>query len=163
MTKAENRAAARAYQQQKLREMAQQVQQERINADLVELDRLRNYLIFKSKTGCPSEALRSAIDDYVEALTGDRRALHGQGHRCAGPCGSIRNPPLVPLDFDDAFVKRLSYPPPLVAILSATCEPFSPLAIHRKPMRSRHSRRGSSASTRPRRSGCTRSKSFSMQ
>jgi hypothetical protein len=78
MTKAENKAAARAYRQQKMREMAQQVHQERVNADLVELDRLRRYLIFKSESGGPREALPSAIDDYVEALTGDRRALHSE-------------------------------------------------------------------------------------
>jgi hypothetical protein len=38
MTKAENRANARDYQQQKLREMTQQIQDERVAADLVELD-----------------------------------------------------------------------------------------------------------------------------
>lgn len=81
MTRAENRAAARAYQQQKLREMARQIHNERIAADLVELDKLRRYLIFRSESGGPREALLSAIDDYVEALIGDRRALHGQGHR----------------------------------------------------------------------------------
>jgi hypothetical protein len=78
MTKAENRAAARAYPQQKLREMAEEIRRDRVNADLVELDRLLCYLIFKSESGGPREALLSAIDDYVEALTGDRRALHGQ-------------------------------------------------------------------------------------
>lgn len=80
MTKAENRAAARAYREQKLREMAQEIQQARVDADLVELDRLRRYLTYKSESGGPREALLSAIDDYVEALTGDRRTLHGQGH-----------------------------------------------------------------------------------
>jgi uncharacterized protein YcgI (DUF1989 family) len=76
MTKAENRAAARAYHQQKLREMAQAIHKERVNADLVELERVRRYLIFKSETGRPRDALLSAIDDYVEALTGDRNGLH---------------------------------------------------------------------------------------
>jgi hypothetical protein len=37
------------------------------------------YLIFKSESGGPREALLSAIDDYVEALTGDRRKLHDRG------------------------------------------------------------------------------------
>jgi hypothetical protein len=78
MTKAENRAAARAYQQQKLQDMAREVQKQRVNADLAELDKLRRYLIFKSETGGPREELLAAIDDYAEALTGDRRALHGQ-------------------------------------------------------------------------------------
>lgn len=80
MAKAENRAAARAYRQQKLQDMAREVHAERVNADPAELARLRDYLIFKSRTGCSSVALRSAIDDYVEALTGDRRMLHDQGH-----------------------------------------------------------------------------------
>jgi hypothetical protein len=78
MTKAENRAAAKAYHRQKMREMAQAIRKDRVDADLVELDRLRRYLIFKSESGEPRETLLSAIDDYVEALTGDRRALHGQ-------------------------------------------------------------------------------------
>jgi hypothetical protein len=78
MTKAENKAAARDYQQQKLSEMAQAIYNERVTADLIELDRLRRYLIFTSESGGPREALLSAIDDYVEALTGDQRTLHGQ-------------------------------------------------------------------------------------
>ena len=79
MTKAQNRAAARAYREQKLREMARQIQDERVAADLAELDRLRRYLIFKSESGGPRESLLSAIDDYVEALTGDRSKLHDHG------------------------------------------------------------------------------------
>ena len=76
MTKPENRAAARAYRGQKLRELAQEIHKARVAADLAELDRLRRYLIFKSESGGPREALLSAIDDYVEALTGDRSKLH---------------------------------------------------------------------------------------
>ena len=70
MTKAENRAAARAYHQQKQREPALQIQIDHINAHLAELDRLRHYLIFQERNrraaGSPS--------------LGDRRALHGQGN-----------------------------------------------------------------------------------
>jgi hypothetical protein len=84
MTKAENRAAARAYRQQKMREMAQRIRDERAAADLVELDRLRRYLIFKSESERPREPLLSAIDDYVEALTGDRNKLHDHGHSSIG-------------------------------------------------------------------------------
>jgi hypothetical protein len=58
--------------------MAREVHQQRVNADLAELDRLRHYLLFKSETGGPRGVLLSSIDDYVEARTGDRRALHGQ-------------------------------------------------------------------------------------
>jgi len=78
MTKAENRAAARAYRRQKLKDMAREFHAERVKADLAALERLRNYLISESATGCPSDALRSAIDDYVEALTGDRTTLHSR-------------------------------------------------------------------------------------
>jgi hypothetical protein len=78
MTKAENKAAAKAYRQQKLQDMAREIHAERVKADLAELERLQKYLIFESATGCPSDALRSAIDDYVEALTGDRTALHSR-------------------------------------------------------------------------------------
>jgi hypothetical protein len=84
MTKAENRAAARAYQQQRMRELAQQIQSERAASDLAELDKLRRYLIFKSESGGPREALLAAIDDYVEALTGDRSKLHEHGHSSIG-------------------------------------------------------------------------------
>ena len=72
MTKAENRAAAKAYRQQKLQEMADRIRTERIDADLAELGRLRQYLIFESQMNAAREPLITAIDDYVEALTGDR-------------------------------------------------------------------------------------------
>jgi hypothetical protein len=55
-----------------------------VNADLIELDRLRRYLIFRSEAGGPREALLLAIDNYVEALTGDRGKLHDQGHSSIG-------------------------------------------------------------------------------
>jgi hypothetical protein len=80
MTKAENRAAAKAYRQQKLKEMADEIQAERIEADLVELDRLRHYLILGSQTRVSRQPLITAIDDYVEALTGDRHKLHTRVH-----------------------------------------------------------------------------------
>jgi hypothetical protein len=41
---------------------------------------LRKYLIFDKKAGVPAQDLISAIDDYAEKLTGDRCALHVQGH-----------------------------------------------------------------------------------
>lgn len=50
-----------------------------IAADLAELDRLRRYLIFGRRAhGADAERLRSAIDDYVGELTGDRTALHAK-------------------------------------------------------------------------------------
>jgi hypothetical protein len=44
------------------------------------LQKLRDYLIHKSRTAVPGRPLIDAIDDYVEKLTGDRRSLHAQNH-----------------------------------------------------------------------------------
>jgi hypothetical protein len=83
MTKAENRAAAkvwREYREQQRREAERA-------ADIAELDRLRRYLIRGRRAyGADAEKLRSAIDDYVEQLTGDRTALHA-GSSSIGPTG----------------------------------------------------------------------------
>jgi hypothetical protein len=82
MTKA--RAAARAYHRQKMQDLAREIHQQRVDADPDELDKLRRYLIFGGQSGGPREALHSAIDDYVEALTGDRARLHDHGHSSIG-------------------------------------------------------------------------------
>ncbi|MET4804594.1 hypothetical protein [Bradyrhizobium sp. LB11.1] len=80
MTKAEKRAAAKAYHQERMRKIDEEARAADIAADLVELDRLRHYLIFKRRAD--AEKLRSAIDDYAEQLTGDRTALHTKNHKC---------------------------------------------------------------------------------
>jgi hypothetical protein len=77
MTKAENRAAAKAYRQEKMREMDERIRAARVNADLVELERLRRYLI-RERTAGHTQSLIVAIDDYVEQITGDRTALHAK-------------------------------------------------------------------------------------
>ncbi|MDI3567609.1 hypothetical protein [Bradyrhizobium sp. Arg816] len=83
MTKAENRAAAKAYHQERMRQRDEEARAADVAADLVELGRLRNYLIFKRRAhGADAEKLRSAIDDYVKQLTGDRTKLHAQHHSC---------------------------------------------------------------------------------
>jgi hypothetical protein len=84
MTKTENRAAAKAYQQEKLRKIREDIYAGYVAADLDELGRLRRYLIFDSRTRMPREALMSAIDDYVELLTGDRAKLHAPHHSIGG-------------------------------------------------------------------------------
>lgn len=79
MSKKANRAAARAWREyhEQQRRAAERVAD--IAADLVELDRLRRYLIRRRRAyGADAEKLRSAIDDYVEELTGDRTALHAK-------------------------------------------------------------------------------------
>ncbi|PPQ20545.1 hypothetical protein CV770_03990 [Bradyrhizobium sp. AC87j1] len=81
MTKSENRAAARSWQAERQRQMSEAIQAERVRADLAELDRLRSYLI-KSRTAGYARPLIDAIDDYVEAITGDRTKLHAQNHKC---------------------------------------------------------------------------------
>jgi hypothetical protein len=80
MTKAENRAAAKAYQEEKLRKWREEAHAAAVVADLEQLAALRKYRIFGKKAGTPAQELIDAIDDYVERLTGDRRALHTQGH-----------------------------------------------------------------------------------
>ena len=80
MTKAENRAAAKAYHQEKLRRSRDEAHAQAVSADLEELRRLRDYLIFRAKVRIPHFDLTKAIDDYVEQLTGDRRALHAPHH-----------------------------------------------------------------------------------
>jgi hypothetical protein len=79
MTKAENRAAAKAYHQERMRKIDEEARARDIAADLAELDRLRRYLIFNRRAfGGDAEKLRSAIDDYVEQITGDRTTLHAK-------------------------------------------------------------------------------------
>ncbi|APG10476.1 hypothetical protein BKD09_19285 [Bradyrhizobium japonicum] len=55
MTKAENRAAARAWHQERMRQRAEEVRAEAIATDLAELGRLRHDLIFGG-TRRPREA-----------------------------------------------------------------------------------------------------------
>jgi hypothetical protein len=80
MTKAENRAAAKAYQQEKVRKWREEARAAAVAADLEQLAALRKYLIFSRKVTVPGRDLIDAIDDYVERLTGDRCTLHSQGH-----------------------------------------------------------------------------------
>ncbi|WP_369721936.1 hypothetical protein AB8Z38_34125 [Bradyrhizobium sp. LLZ17] len=78
MTKTENRAAAKAHyqeQEQKRREFARA---EVVKADLAELERLRQNLMFGKKPGEPAHELIDAIDDYVAKLTGEDDAPHAQ-------------------------------------------------------------------------------------
>jgi hypothetical protein len=84
MTKAENRAAAKAYHQERMRKLDEEAEAERVKADLAELDRLRRYLIFgtQSRRGGNREKLMAIIDDYVGEMTGDRTTLHAKNHKC---------------------------------------------------------------------------------
>ena len=50
---------------------------EDVASELAELDRLSHYPFFgRSSHGADAEKLRSAIDDYVGEMTGDRTKLH---------------------------------------------------------------------------------------
>jgi hypothetical protein len=80
MTKAENRAAAKAYQQEKERRWHDEARAAAVAVDLEELRKLRHYLIFNAKARVPTRDLIDAIDDHAEKLTGDRRTLHAQNH-----------------------------------------------------------------------------------
>lgn len=77
MTKAENRAAAKSWHDERTRRRAAETRAEAVKAELVELDRLRCYLI-KNRTLGHTRALIDAIDDYVGQITGDRTTLHAQ-------------------------------------------------------------------------------------
>lgn len=77
MTKAENRAAAKAWHEEWRRQRDAEARQKAIETELNELDRLRRYLI-RDRTLGPSRQLVDAIDDYVEELTGDRTKLHAR-------------------------------------------------------------------------------------
>jgi hypothetical protein len=84
MTKAENRAAAKAYQDEKQRRWREEAHAAAAAADLDHLAALRKYLIFDRKAGISADGLIKAIDDHGEKLTGDRRVLHGQNHSIGG-------------------------------------------------------------------------------
>lgn len=77
MTKAENRAAAKAWHEERMRQRAAGARAEAVKAELVELDRLRCYLI-RERTLGHTRPLIDAIDDYAEQITGDRTALHAK-------------------------------------------------------------------------------------
>jgi protein subunit release factor B len=80
MTKAKNRAAAKAYQQEKERRWREEARAAAVAADIEELRKLRHYLIFHAKAHVPTRGSIDAIEDHVEKLTGDRRALHAKAH-----------------------------------------------------------------------------------
>ena len=79
MTKAENRAAGRAWAAEKKRRFEEEREAARRTADLEALRVIRDYLVLKARTrGFAHERLRLAIDDYAEEITGDRTALHAK-------------------------------------------------------------------------------------
>jgi hypothetical protein len=78
MTKAENRAAAKAYREEQMQKMRDESRAKHVEADLAALNKLRNHLIFDSRTSVSGVPLMDAIDDYVEKLTGDRTTLHAK-------------------------------------------------------------------------------------
>ena len=77
MTKAENRAAAKAWSEERRRQRDAEWRAKLVDAELVELDRLRRYLI-RERTLGHARPLIEAIDDYVEQITGDRTRLHAK-------------------------------------------------------------------------------------
>jgi hypothetical protein len=80
MTKAENRAAAKAYRQEKERRWREEARAAAVAADLEEMRKLWHYLIFHAKAHVPTRGLIDAIDDHAEKLIGDRRVLHAPHH-----------------------------------------------------------------------------------
>ena len=80
MSKAENRAAAKAYAREQERKRREMERATAIKGELEQLKVFRKYLIFNALAPGPAQNLMNAIDDYVEELTGDRRALHEPNH-----------------------------------------------------------------------------------
>ena len=80
MTKAENRAAAKAWHAEREAQRRAAAEAVAINADLAELGRFRRYLILHMKSKADGRPLIDAIDDLAEKMTGDRSALHGHNH-----------------------------------------------------------------------------------
>jgi hypothetical protein len=78
MTKAENRTSAKAYREEQMKKMRDESRAKNVEADLNGLNKLRNYLLFDSRTRVSGLPLMDAIDDYVEKLTGDRTTLHAK-------------------------------------------------------------------------------------
>lgn len=78
MTKAENRAAAKAFATDQARKRRELAHTDAVRCDLQQLEALRSYLIFRKRTAVPARDLIEAIDDYVEKLTGDRTTLHAK-------------------------------------------------------------------------------------
>lgn len=76
MTKVENRAAAKAWHEERMRQRAEEARAESVKAELAELDRFRRYLMH-SRLG-HTRPLIDAIDDYVGQISGDRTALHAK-------------------------------------------------------------------------------------
>ncbi|MDN5003795.1 hypothetical protein ACFQZO_23445 [Bradyrhizobium sp. GCM10027634] len=77
MTKAENRAAAKAWHEERQRQLTAEARARAVEVELAELDRLRRYLIRERMLGY-TRPLIEAIDDYVEQITGDRTRLHAR-------------------------------------------------------------------------------------
>jgi hypothetical protein len=82
MTKAENRAAGRAWAAEKQRRFEEERDRAERAADLEAVRVFRDYLVLKAKTrGEAHERLRIAVDDYAGEITGDRTALHAKPAR----------------------------------------------------------------------------------
>jgi hypothetical protein len=84
MTKAESRAAAKAWHAEREAARRAIARADAAEVDLAELDRLRRYLIFSMKSRVNGRPLIDAIDDLAEKLTGDRTALHAKRHSIGG-------------------------------------------------------------------------------
>jgi hypothetical protein len=85
MTKAESRAAAKAWHAEREAARRAIARADAAKADLAELGRLRDYLIFKLQSqSVDRRPLMDAIDDFAEQITGDRRALHAKHHSIGG-------------------------------------------------------------------------------
>jgi hypothetical protein len=81
MTKAENRAAAKAWHAERQRQMRAEMHQANVAADIEKLREFRWYIMLHRKVlEVDADPLIAAIEAHAERLTGDKHALSLQGH-----------------------------------------------------------------------------------
>ena len=80
MTKKMNRIAARQWADERERKYREEVEAQRLKADLDALRKLRDHLLDNWR-GEPTDTLKAAIDDYAGVLTGNRTVLWSDNFR----------------------------------------------------------------------------------
>ena len=93
MTKAENRAAAKAYDQKRMRELEEKAEAERVKAESPSSTGsvATSFSGIQARhRGGDREKLMNAIDDYVEEMTGGPSCT--LGHRASVEAAKLRRP-----------------------------------------------------------------------
>ena len=81
MTKAENRAAAKAWQEERQRQYREDQHKANVAADVEKLTEFRWYIMLHRKVmDVNADPLIAAIEEHAERLTGDKHALSLKSH-----------------------------------------------------------------------------------